>query len=299
MTIFISHAARDRELAQQIKTEIHAELGLEDGEVFLSSNERAVQAQDWKAEVEKALLEASVLIPLITPCSVKSIWVGVEYGHFWAQTSVRNDGKKRFVLPLNIPKVPIPSPLDRDSCTSVMSDAALVPYFERLCSNLGIVGTNKLDTRAIVEKANRVHLLTAEEAKWQMEGKLYLNIAPTVEDKQIVIDWMSEMDILQGINLHWNKNLNKLNFQGVNLFRANLGGCELREARFWGANLEEATLGSAHLESANLSHAILTGTKFGGACFLDENTLLPDEKQYSDKVKRNEILVQYGANLMG
>lgn len=299
MTIFISHAARDKELAQQIKMEIHNELGLEDSEVFLSSYERAIQKQDWKAEVEIALLNATVLIPLITPCSVKSIWVGVEYGHFWAQISVRGDGKQRIVAPLYVPKVPIPSPLDRDTCVSVTSEAALKAYFESLCKILDVRSKDKLNTKAIVEKANRIHLLTAEEAKWQMEGKLYLNIAPNVEDKQIVIDWMKEMDILQGINLNWNKNLNKLSFQEANLFRANLGGCELREARFWGANLEEAILGSAHLEGADLSHATLTGTKFGGALHLDRNTILPDLKTYSDKGERDKILVRYGADLLG
>ncbi|KAB2831958.1 MAG: TIR domain-containing protein, partial [Caedimonadaceae bacterium] len=282
LTIFISHAARDRELAEQLKMEIHAELGLSDNEVFLSSYERAIQKQDWKAEVEDALFHATILIPLITPCSAKSIWVGVEYGHFWAQNSVRNDGKQRFVFPLHIPKVSIPSPLDRDTSVSVMSETALVPYFEKLCSSLGVTGRRKLNPKAIVEKANRIHLLTGEEAKWQMEGKLYLNIATTVEDKQIVIDWMIEMDILQGINLHWNKHLNKLNFQEANLFRANLGGCELKNARFWGANLEEAILGSAQLQGADFSHAVLTGTRFGGAVNLDENTILPDQKRYRD-----------------
>lgn len=90
-TIFISHAARDNELAAQIKTEIQNVFGLTSEDVFLSSNEKAIQKQDWKAEVEKALLESTVLIPLITPCSIKSIWVGVEYGHFWAQQKVGED----------------------------------------------------------------------------------------------------------------------------------------------------------------------------------------------------------------
>lgn len=193
-----------------------------------------------------------------------------------------------------------------------MSEAALDAFFDILCTSLNKPRENSLNANAIIEKANRIHLLTAEEAKWQMEGKLYLNIAPTVDDKNVIIEWMKEAKILQEIDLKWNKNLNSLNFQDANLFRANLGGCELRHARFWEANLEEAILGSAHLEGANLSHATLTGThleaanltgatltgtKLGGTHFLDEYTTLPDGKMYRDRDKRNEVLKQCGALL--
>ena len=295
--IFLSHASRDKALADKLTEEIMRELGFQQHEIFISSSVETIPKGNWRGAIEQALLEAQVVIPLITPCGEKNMWVAFECGYFWGhRLHLRKEAAEKepyLIYTLYTPKSKIPSALDNDMAKCVTDRDALIVYFQTLCSHFGIEYKGVAEIDSIVEIALKTPLVTAEDFRQQMEAKVWLKQAKDTGEQQIIIDWLHELDILQGIRLDWTGNLQNLNFPRANLCKANLGGNDLRGASFFRANLEDAHLGTTCIQGADFTDAIVTGASFAAA-EMDEHTKLPDGKSYPNVEERWERLLQAG-----
>ncbi|MEO8611836.1 MAG: pentapeptide repeat-containing protein [Chloroflexota bacterium] len=295
--IFLSHASRDKALADKLIEEIKHELGFQDHEIFNSSSVETIPKGNWRDAIEQALLEAQVVIPLITPCGEKNMWVAFECGYFWGNRLPLGkdaaDKKPYLIYTLYTPKSKIPSALDNDMAKCVTDRNALEVYFKTLCGHFGIEYKGVADRDSIVATALKTPLVTAEDFRQQMEAKVWLKQAKDTGEQQIIIDWLHELDILRGIRLDWTGNLQNLKFPRANLYKANLGGNDLRGASFFDAILEDAHLGTTCLQRADFTGAILTGASFAAA-ETDEHTKLPDGNPYPNVEERWERLLQAG-----
>lgn len=102
--IFVSHAARDVEIANRFKIDLEKHfLGLCD--VFVSSNLDSINPGDeWVEQIKYSLANCSMMIGLISPTAISRGWIYFEFGAAWLK---------------NIPVVPV--------CHSGLSRNTLVP----------------------------------------------------------------------------------------------------------------------------------------------------------------------------
>ncbi|MBO9099155.1 MULTISPECIES: TIR domain-containing protein [unclassified Rhizobium] len=83
--VFISHAAVDKQIANQFQQDVKADfLGLCD--VFVSSNLDSIQAGfEWNQVIKAKLIECSILIGLLSPIALTRGWVYAEFGAGWVR----------------------------------------------------------------------------------------------------------------------------------------------------------------------------------------------------------------------
>lgn len=81
--VFVSHAAADNEVASGFKNQITSDfLGM--CEVFVSSNLDSISAgQEWHNVIKAKLLEADIIVALLSPLAITRGWVYAEVGAGW------------------------------------------------------------------------------------------------------------------------------------------------------------------------------------------------------------------------
>lgn len=81
--IFVSHAAVDQEIASAFRGNLIADfLGMCD--VFVSSNLDSINAgQEWQQTIKTNLVNADIVVGLLSPVAVTRGWVFVEFGAGW------------------------------------------------------------------------------------------------------------------------------------------------------------------------------------------------------------------------
>lgn len=299
--IFISHAHEDSELAEVLKNAIQTEF--ENVYVFHTSDKHALSTGEaWLDTILSELKKTDLIIPLITPCGHKNMWVAFEYGYVWAKKG------EKYIHTLFTPRTPIPSPLNTRTAKSVIDEVGLQKFFSDLFNNLfnddsqkplnNIRVVEKADLNSIVEKAKRIPLVTDEEKKVQVEAKLLLKQARSSKERNAVIEGLIDLNILQGAKFNWIGDLREtsfVNFEGntTRMHGIDLGGNCLNGANFERAELINAILGSTDLRGANLTNANLEGASVQGAVF-DEETKFPNSEEPKNKQQCEEVLVKLG-----
>ena len=283
--IFISHSHRDKVLVDVLVSEISKVLGYSKTEtvdnIFNSSSPYTIRTGDnWLNDVFDALDDADVLIPLVTPSSEKSMWVAFEYGYFWNKV----EDPKRRILPLTHTIHPA-SPLNDLQHRRVTNEGELKQFFSDLCEleEFNCKG-NQPDLKSIIEQAEKVPRLSAEDRQLQLECTLHLKTTTDVDVKKFIIQWMGDKDI----NILHDANFVGIDLQGVefksaNMQRVNFGGCNLSGASFWDCNLENAIFGSTILEGtsfqkiSSVKNASFQGIKHTSYIILDDGVKYPKD----------------------
>ena len=124
---------------------------------------------------------------------------------------------------------------------------------------LGAVATFLVFEIAVGGRREREREARNREAQ-QVKAIIQLRQAETPEQRQLILDEMEALNLLQGANLQ-GANLQGANLQGADLIAANLEGADLGGAILIAANLEKADLKGAILIAANLEKADLKGAK--------------------------------------
>lgn len=141
--IFVSHASVDADLAKVLGEQIESVLGSENIEVFVSSNDDAIDAGTaWFERVVNALQKTEALVVLLTPNSVDRRWVWFEVGYIW-----RKMDAEKHIYPLAISSSQsIPHPLNTLQAKFLDSEGQIKNFFDRLCAQFGfgVIGNANL-----------------------------------------------------------------------------------------------------------------------------------------------------------
>lgn len=125
--IFISHSSKDKQLALILQEQIANVLGLDKGNVFLSTDPYAIAASsEWFEEIKRSLDNADAFIVLVTPSSMESMWVGYEIGYFWHKEN------GRFIYSLIMNNTKLAGPIERLQGKSLDDETQFKAFFNSL-----------------------------------------------------------------------------------------------------------------------------------------------------------------------
>ena len=129
--IFVSHTKADSEVAQAITNVLNNAF---EGNVhlYLASRE-VIGGEEWKKELKKELKERDAIICVITPESVRSPWLFIEWSAFWI-------ADKRFYLLINdeIRVSDLVQPMQDRQMTLVQQKSSVINLFKALARDAGI-----------------------------------------------------------------------------------------------------------------------------------------------------------------
>ena len=144
--IFISHSSKDKQLALVIQEQIANVLGMNTGNVFVSTDPYAISSSsDWFEIITKQLDLADALVVIASSSSMQSIWVGYEIGYFWSKA-----GRRKYIYPLVTEAVELKGPLERLQSKALYDEGNLKAFFADICANLGIGDPNAASINSIL-----------------------------------------------------------------------------------------------------------------------------------------------------
>ncbi len=163
--IFLSHIHEEKEIALLIKSAIEDEFsGFVD--VFVSSDGISIPAgSNLLEKIEKALINCSAAIYLISPSSIKKSWISFELGAIWIRSkiSTQNGGREIPALPFCYAGMTfgdLPQPISNLNAIMATSPKDLEFAFKSLHNALGASGKIKTDivelSRKIEESEGRI-----------------------------------------------------------------------------------------------------------------------------------------------
>ena len=176
--IFLSHSAKDADLAKEISVQI--ETNLPGFKVFASTRPSAIPSgTEWFDAILEKLESAAALVVLLTPASESSLWVGFEFGYFW-----KKSGRNSAYF-LYHPKASIAGPIANIQGTLITDPEHLAEFFSRLCEGFGreyeaktdpglIAGMARMLTVPPPERTYRKFiefLGTAQWSQWNLENE--------------------------------------------------------------------------------------------------------------------------------
>jgi hypothetical protein len=178
--IFISHASVDEKLAVVIGEQIRNVLGVENVDVFVSTEAlRKTTGANWFKTVISYLNEADILVLLVTHSSLQSKWVWFELGYFWSKLSpeLRDSGEK--VYPLRVSELQVTElngPIvDLQLQVNSLGDRDVVSsFFHDLCKKYQGGMVEKLAIDAVTNAAllDEQYHLSDEESEIKLEDFL-------------------------------------------------------------------------------------------------------------------------------
>jgi hypothetical protein len=146
-TIFISHAAEDKVVAEEVKVQIE-NVFCESVSVFVSSI-TIEPGQNWFETIIANIMEADAFIVIVTPLSERRPFVWFEIGFSW----VRKLSEKSEIYALCVPPIDPGSllePLCRLQAISLSEEEKIRVFFERLSKHFNMGNLKALDVSAIV-----------------------------------------------------------------------------------------------------------------------------------------------------